>query len=179
METPMPTKVIGGQIMTYQELTTKIYSEKTGIARGYNLEFLQSVCCGKSGEKAFDSIIARDLKLFCEIEADLLSRQEPKEGDFVEYEYGKFARISTDYHNGSFQLSNSIGVYVSKGGYSQASGCTWDSSLDYLDQDKLLFTNLKPSSKKKEGECWTFSGDDAGHNRGVHHKLLFKVWILS
>ncbi|MDD3467037.1 MAG: hypothetical protein PHE67_07795 [Campylobacterales bacterium] len=165
--------------MTYENLIGKIDNEETGIAKGYDISFLQDVCCYvNNSEKIFDNLIAKDLELFSSIEAALLKREKPQEGDFVEYADGKFARISVDHHNGTFQLSNKIGVYVSECG-SQASGCTWDSDLDDIERERLVFDNLALTSKTMQGRCWMFSGGYAGGGRGVYYNINFKLWILK
>ena len=101
--------------------------------------------------------------------------KNPQEGDFVEYEDGKFARISRI--GDSFQLSNQIGIYVWEAG-SQASGCTWDPNLDYIGRDKTVLQNLQATAETKGGRCWTFSGNQAGGGRGVWFEINFKVWKL-
>ncbi|KIM06068.1 MAG: hypothetical protein KN64_00760 [Sulfurovum sp. AS07-7] len=166
--------------MTYENLIKKINSEKTGIAKGYDIGFLQDVCCYVSnGEKIFDNLVAKDLELFSSIEAALLKREKPQEGEFVEYADGMFARISVDHRNGTFQLSNKIGVYVSEGGHTQASGCTWDPDLDDIKRERLIFDNLKPTSKTMKGDCWMFSGGNPRGGRSVYHNIQFKVWLLG
>lgn len=166
--------------MTYENLIGKIENEKTGIAKGYHISFLQDVCCYRNnGEKIFDNLVAKDLELFNSIEAALLKREKPQEGDFVEYEDGKFARISVDYRNGAFQLSNTIGVNVSEGGYAQASGCVWDPDLDHIERERLKFNNLASTSKTMKGHCWMFSGGNAGGHRGVYYDIQFKIWSLD
>ncbi|EAK8277500.1 hypothetical protein ACM12L_001835 [Campylobacter jejuni] len=165
--------------MTYENLIEKIENEETGIAKGYNISFLQDVCCYRNNsEEIFDNLIAKDLKMFASIETALLAIKEPKEGDFVEYADGKFARISVDHRNGTFQLSNNIGVFVSEYG-SQASGCVWDPNLDYIKRERLIFDNLKPTSKTMKGRCWMFSEGNAGGHGGVWYDIQFKVWLLG
>jgi len=165
--------------MTYENLIRKIENEETGIAKGYDKSFLQDVCCYRNNsEEIFDNLIAKDLKLFASIETALLERKEPIEGDFVEYADGKFARISVNHRNGTFQLSNKIGVYVSECG-SQASGCTWDPELDHIERERLVFDNLTLTSKTMQGRCWMFSGGYAGGGRGVYYNIKFKVWLLG
>ena len=165
--------------MTYEDLIGKIEQEETKIAKGYSVSFLQDVCCYRNNsEKIFDDLIAKDLELFASIETALLKRKEPQEGDFVEYADGKFARISADHRNGSFQLSNKIGVYVSECG-SQASGCTWDPDLDDIERERLVFSNLTLAAKTMQGHCWMFSGGYSGGDRGVYHNIKFKVWTLN
>lgn len=166
--------------MRYEELVKKINKEKTGIAKGYDIGFLQNLCVyTRDGEKIFDNLINGDLELFRSIETDILKREEPIEGDFVEYADGLFARISRNHENGTFQLSNKIGVYVSKGGLTQASGCTWDKELDDIARDRLKKNNLMPTTKTLKGDCWMFSGGDAGPHRGVYYESSFKVWLLK
>ncbi len=164
--------------MTYSKLINKINSDESGIAKGYDISFLQEefVCRYKPG--SLDELIIRDLEMFKDIERALLEAKEPKEGDFVEYD-GKFARISRNHHNGTFQLSNKIGVYVSRGGYTQASGCTWDPDFDYIELERLKFSNLTPTSKTRKGECWAFSEGHSGPRRGVYFNINFKVWLLD
>lgn len=165
--------------MTYSELTEHIQKEETGIAKGYDINFLLDMCeWEKNGKEIFENLIKRDLELFSQIEKSLLEQNEPKEGDFVEYEEGKFARISSDHQDGTFQLSNTIGVYVSDG-CTQASGCTWDPSLDHIQQERLTFDNLEPTSKKMKGSCWMFSEGISGPHRGVNYDINFKVWRLG
>ena len=166
--------------MTYENLIGKINSEETGIAKGYDISFLQDVCCYvNNGEKIFDNLVAKDLELFSSIEAALLKREKPQEGDFVEYADGMFARNSVDHRNGTFQLSNKNGVYVSEWGYAQASGCVWDPNLDHIKRERLVFDNLKPTSKTMKGRCWMFSEGNAGGRRGVWYDIQFKVWLLG
>lgn len=166
--------------MTYSELINKINSDKSGLAKGYDIGFLQNECCGyDNGNERFDRILARDLQLFKTIQENMTNINEPKDGDFVEYEKGKYSRISTDRHNGIFQISNNIGIFVSSDGSSSASGCTWDSDFDYIESERLTLKNLKPTTKTMKGKCWTFSGNYAGGGRGVYSELDFKVWLLG
>ena len=165
--------------MTYSDLLEHISKEETGIAKGYDINFLSDMCEYKTnGKEIFESLIKRDLELFSQIEKSLLETREPTEGDFVEYEEGKFARISRNHCDGTFQLSNTIGVYVSNG-CAQASGCTWDPSLDHILQERLTFDNLEPTSKQMKGSCWTFSEGESGPYRGVYYVINFKVWRLG
>jgi len=167
--------------MTYEDLIKRIKNEKTGIAKGFDVGFLQHSCCySNDGEKIFNDLITKTLSMFKSIEASLLKNKEPQEGDFVEYEGGKFARISVDHRNGIFQLSNKIGVRVSSGGYAQASGCTWDSDLDDIEQDRLVFNNLLPTSKSMKGHCWMLiERNDGGGVGSVYFDIDFKVWKLG
>jgi len=165
--------------MTYEKLIKKIDSEKSGIAKGYDITFLRDVCYANNGEKVFDNLIDKDLKLFSSIEAELLKKEEPQDGDFVEYADNKFARISRIHYDGTFQLSNKIGVYVSKGGCAQASGCTWDPDLDDIEQDRLMLNNLISTQKTMQGHCWMFSEGNSGGRRGVYYDIQFKVWQLN
>ena len=166
--------------MTYPELTNKINNDKSGLAKGYDISFLQNECCGyHNGNEKFDNILAGDLQLFATIQENMANINEPKDGDFVEYEKGKYSRISTGRHNGTFQISNNIGIFVSADGSSSASGCTWDSNFDYIESDRLTLDNLKPTTKTIKGKCWTFSGNYAGSGRGVYSELDFKVWLLG
>lgn len=168
--------------MTYKELIENINNDKTGIAKGYSVSFLQEIFCFRyfkdpeNPQKMFNALIAKDLEIFKTIEKELLKAKEPKEGDFVEYD-GKFARISSCL-NGNFQLSNKIGVYISKRDFSQASGCVWDSDID-VDSERLKFNNLTLTSKTKKGECWMFSEDCSGRDRGVFYSIYRKVWHLN
>jgi len=164
--------------MNYQELISKI--NKDSFAKGYNVSFLQDKCVGhRNGAERFEKIVAGDKKLFEEIEQNMAEIQEPVNGDFVEYEDGKFARISTCRHSRTFQISNNIGIFVSKDGSSMASGCTWDKDFDYIDSKRLSFDNLTPTNKTLKGRCWTFSGNDAGAGRGIYSEINFKVWLLG
>ncbi len=158
--------------MTYIELINKIDDDKSGIAKGYDISFLQHEF---QGRRSFSELIAKDLEMFKNIEKALLETKEPKEGDFVEYD-GKFARISRKGY--TFQLSNKIGVNVSEGGYSQASGCTWDPEIN-IDRSRLKLDNLRLTTKTKKGTCWAFSEGYAGANRGVYYGINFKVWLLN
>lgn len=117
-------------MLKYIELIELINGEETGIAKGYSVSHLQKEV---QSVENFESLIKRDLKMFEEIQVGLLNTMEPREGDWVEYEDGKFARIASLHGGPSFQLSNKIGVYVSKSGCSQASGCVWDSDLDHIE----------------------------------------------
>lgn len=166
--------------MTYMDLINKIKNEKTGIAKGFDIGYLQHACCySNDGEKIFDELITKKLAMFKSIEVSLLKNKEPREGDFVEYEDGKFARISVEHHNGTFQLSNKIGVHVSNGGYAQASGCTWDSDLDDIKQDRLTFDNLLPTSKTMKGHCWMLSERNNGGGGSVYFDIDFKIWKMG
>ena len=114
-----------------------------------------------------------------------MAKTIPSEGDFVEYEEGKFARISR-LSNGcdSFQISNAIGVYVwansnPEASGAQASGATWDPSLDCVSMERLKIQNLQKSSETKKGRCWTFSENRSGAGRGVYFEINFKIWRLS
>ena len=165
--------------MTYSELVDKIHADTTGIAKGYDISFLQElfVCTIKTSED-FDKLMARDLKMFSEIEQSLLNANEPKEGEFVEFD-GNLARICSTRYDDKFQLSNKIGVYVSDGN-SQASGCTWDCDIEIKNEgERLKLPNLKPTGRTMKGRCWTFSDRDAGSGRGVWFEIEFKVWSLG
>ena len=70
--------------MTYDKLVEFIKNEETGIAKGYNFQFLRDTF---SLEKV-KNIIQNDLKIFGEIEKSLLSETTPKEGDWVKYDGG-------------------------------------------------------------------------------------------
>lgn len=168
--------------MTYEELIKNINSEKTGIAKGYSINFLQDKFCfhyfkdSEDQQKIFNAMIAKDLEIFKTAEKVFLEAKEPIDGDFVEYD-GKFAKISSC-RNKNFQLSNKIGVYISKRGYSEASGCTWDPDIN-VDCKKLKFSNLTLTPKTKICRCWTFSEDCAGADRGVYYNISRKVWHLN
>jgi len=163
--------------MTYLELIEKIDSDNTGIAKGYDINFLQEEFCFRYKPKNMENLFSSDLKMFKEIEKALLETKQPLEGDFVEYD-GKFARISSIHQDNVFQLSNKIGLYVSKRGYAQASGCTWDPDIN-INSERLRINNLIPTTKTKKGSCWTFSEDIAGGGRGVYFEIDFKVWSLG
>ena len=158
--------------MTYDEVISFRDNEKTGIAKGYSLEYLRDFCSKEKLEK----VIANDLAMFEKIEKSLIEINEPKEGDFVKFD-GNISRLSRIHKDGQFQLSETIGVYVSDG-CSQSSGCVWDPdiSLDY-DRENIKYLELTPTLKK--GKCWTFSGNDAGGGRGVYFEINFKVWNLT
>lgn len=158
--------------MTYADTLDLRDNDITGIVKGYDLEFLQNIY---TLEKAKD-IIANDLEMFKKIEESFLNVKEPMSGDFVQYD-GKIARLSVIHENGQIQLSNSIGVYVSDS-CSQASGCTWDSTIT-VEKDRLTLKNLEPTSMFIKGRCWTFSGNEAGGGRGVYFEINFKVWNLG
>lgn len=160
--------------MTYSDILDFRDSDTTGIVKGYDLEFLQNFY----KKEKLEETVKNDLKLFKTIEQNLLSIDEPKEGEFVEYEVGKFARISR-LHKGdsSFQISNKVGVYVWENG-AQASGCTWDSDLDHISSERLVISNLQPTTETRKGKCWTFSGNQSGGGRGVWFEINFKVWRL-
>ncbi|RXK16492.1 hypothetical protein CP985_03200 [Malaciobacter mytili LMG 24559] len=166
--------------MTYENLCDEINSDKTGLAKGYAIKFLQDmICYVRNSKNKFDDLINNDLKLFKSIEAEILERKKPQDGDFVEYSEGKFARISRIHQDGNIQLSNKIGVYVSEGGYSEASGCTYDSEIVDIERTRLVLKNLTPTSKTMIGCCWTFSEGISGANRGVNYNIKFKVWLLG
>ncbi|MDD3054821.1 MAG: hypothetical protein PHE16_02970 [Aliarcobacter sp.] len=157
--------------MTYDEVISFRDNEKTGIAKGYSLEYLRDFCSKEKLEK----VIANDLAMFEKIEKSLIEINEPKEGDFVKFD-GNISRLSRIHEDGKFQLSESIGVFVSEFS-SQASGCVWDSTIT-IERDRLTLENLEPISMFKKGRCWTFSGNEAGGGRGVWFEINFKVWNL-
>lgn len=161
-------------MLKYIELIELINGEKTGIAKGYSVSHLQKEV--RSVEN-FEDLIKKDLKMFEEIQTGLFNISDPSEGDWVEYEDEKFARIAS-LHGGQFQLSNKIGVNVWEKG-SQASGCTWDCDLDHIERSKLTTENLIPTGDVKKGHCWTFSEGNAGGDRGVWFDIDFKVWNLN
>lgn len=159
-------------IFKYDELIEFIENEPTGIAKGYSIEFLQKTFFKEELEK----VIANDLVMFERIEKSLLEINEPKEGDFVEFD-GNISRLSRIHEDGRFQLSESIGVFVSKFS-SQASGCVWDPNIS-IDWDRENIKYLESTPTWKKGKCWTFSGNDAGGGRGVWFEINFKVWNLG
>ncbi len=158
--------------MTYEKLISFRNNEKTGIAKGYSLEYLQDFYSKEKLEK----VIANDLAMFEKIEKSLLESNKPKEGDFVQYNE-EIARLSVIHADGSIQLSNSIGVYVSDG-CSQASGCVWDPDIK-IERSRLNISNLELTSTLKKGSCWTFSENVSGGGRGVWFEINFKVWNIS
>ena len=158
--------------MTYADTLDLRDNDITGIVKGYDLEFLQNIY---TLEKAKD-IIANDLEMFKKIEESFLNVKEPMRGDFIQYD-GKIARLSVIHADGTIQLSNGIGVFVSEG-CSQASGCTWDPEIK-IERDRLNLKNLESTSMFKNGKCWTFSGNEAGGGRGVYFEINFKVWNLG
>lgn len=163
--------------MKYEKLIEEIEADKTGLAKGYSISFLQSeFCYTRDGEVNFKKRIESDRKLFETIEKKFLASNLPQQGDFVEYEEGKYARLCCTY-NPHFQLSNKIGVYVSTEG-ATASGCTWDSDLAHIERERLVVENLMPTAEMKKGRCWTFSQNYSGPDRGVYFEINFKVWRL-
>ncbi len=158
--------------MTYLDALNLRDKDTTGIVKGYDLSFLQDIY---TLEKAKD-IIANDLEMFKKIEESFLNVKEPMRGDFIQYD-GKIARLSVIHADGTIQLSNGIGVFVSEG-CSQASGCTWDPEIK-IERDRLNLKNLESTSMFKNGKCWTFSGNEAGGGRGVYFEINFKVWNLG
>ncbi len=158
--------------MTYENLISFRDNEKTGIAKGYSLEFLR----GFYSIEKLEEVITNDLTLFEKIEKSLQKADKPNEGDFVEFD-GNISRLSRIHENGTIQLSNSIGVFVSEG-YSQASGCIWDPEIK-IERERLTLKNLEPTSMFKKGRCWKFSGNEAGGGRGVYFEINFKVWNLG
>lgn len=161
--------------MTYDTIIKTIKEDKTGVAKGYSVSFLQEEFMYMKPQEDLTSLIAGDLSLFMEIEKELLNNSKPQEGDFVEYEKGKFARISRLHKDESIQLSNKIGVYVSKHGTSQASGCTWDPNVEHKN---INISGLVATTETRKGECWTFSQNLSGKDRGVYFKIDFKIWNL-
>ena len=158
--------------MKYEELVEFISNEESGIAKGYNFQFLRDIFrLDKVKEK-----INNDLKIFGEIEKSLLSQSTPKEGDFVKYN-GGISRVSRIHPEGSIQLSENIGVNVWHES-SSASGCVWDPNIK-IDKELLHIDNLVSTDDVKEGKCWMFSGLEAGGGRGVYHKINFRVWELK
>ncbi len=157
--------------MEEKALHQKVQIEKFLSTNGYTEPYI-----GIANASAKAAI---DLKLFGEIQQDLLETKTPMEGEFVEYEDGKFARISRLRGQLQLQLSNKIGVYVSKNGCSQASGCTWDSDLDHIEKSRLEVENLMPTNSTKKGRCWTFSEGIVGGGRGVYFEIDFKIWKLK
>ena len=163
--------------MTYQEVINVINNDKTGIAKGYSISFLsENFVCLKT-EDELTSLFKKDLTIFNQLEKSLLSIQSPIEGDFVNYEDNKYARISRIHSNGRIQLSNKIGVFIFNDS-SQASCCTWDCDLN-IKNDKICLDNLTLSNQIKKGECWTFSEKLSGGDRGVYFQINFKVWNLD
>lgn len=165
-------------MLKYLELIEMIEGEETGIAKGYSVPHLSKLKLYLSKE-GLESLFKRDLEMFKEIQDGLLNILEPKDGEWVEYEDGKFARIASLHGGPSFQLSNKIGVYVSEDGYSQASGGVWDCDLDHIERSRLTVENLIPTNTTKKGRCWTFSENNAGGDRGVYLEIDFKVWALK
>jgi hypothetical protein len=157
--------------MTYDEVISFRDNEKTGIAKGYSLEYLRDFYSKEKLEK----VIANDLAMFEKIEKSLININEPKEGNFIQYD-GEIARLSVIHEDGTIQLSNGIGVFVSDG-YSQASGCVWDPDIK-IERSRLKISNLELTSTLKKGRCWTFSRNEAGGDRGVWFEINFKVWNL-
>lgn len=158
--------------MTYEKLISFRDNEKTGIAKGYSLEYLQDFYSKEKLEK----VIANDLALFEKIEKSLIDIKKPKHGDFVQFD-GKISRLSVIHADGSIQLSNGIGVYVSDG-CSQASGCVWDPDIK-IERSRLNVKNLELTPTLKKGRCWTFSENVSGGGRGVWFEINFKVWNLG
>lgn len=163
-------------MLNYEELISLTDNEETGIAKGYSISHLRQLYLSK---EKYESLFARDFKMFKEIQTGLLNISEAREGDWVEYEDGKFARIASLHGGPSFQLSNKIGVYVSESGCSQASGCVWDCDLDHIERSRLTTENLIQTGDVKKALCWTFSEGNASGNRGVWFDIDFKVWKLN
>ena len=162
--------------MTYLEIIEIVNEDKTGIAKSYSMDYLQQdyEYTNKTKED-LRNLFKSDLLLFKQIEETLQQSKKPHEGDFVEYEKGKFARISRLYESDEIQLSNKIGVYVSKDANSQASGCTWDPDVD----KNINISSLVATSDTKKGSCWTFSKNFAGKNMDICFEIDFKVWSLK
>lgn len=158
--------------MKYEELVEFINNEETGIAKGYDFQFLRDTF---SLEKV-KNIIQNDLKIFSEIEKSLISKPTPKEGDWVKYD-GGISRLSRIHQEGTIQLSENIGVCVWHD-TTQASGCVWDSNID-INRELLHIDNLVSTNEIKEGRCWIFSNLEAGAGRGVYHKINFRVWEIK
>lgn len=158
--------------MKYEELVEFINNEETGIAKGYDFQFLRD----KFRLDEVKKTIQNDLKIFSEIEKSLLSLATPKEGDFVKYD-GGISRLSRIHPGGSIQLSENIGVNVWHD-TTQSSGCVWDPNIK-IDKELLHIDNLVSTDDVKEGKCWMFSGLEAGGGRGVYHKINFRVWELK
>lgn len=158
--------------MTYEDLVVFINTEKTGIAKSYDFEYLRKKFFLEDVEKQ----IASDLVLFADIEKSLVNSKEPKEGDFVQFD-GNISRLSRIHNDGTIQLSETIGVYVSDS-CTQASGCVFDSKIN-LEISRLNIRNLELVPELKKGTCWTFSGNQAGVGRGVYFEINFKIWNLT
>lgn len=158
--------------MKYEELVEFVNKEESGIAKGYDLQFLRD----KFRLDKVKQTIENDLKIFGEIEKSLLSQTTPKEGDWVKYD-DVVSRVSRIHPGGSIQLSENIGVNVWHD-TTQASGCVWDSNID-ISRELLHIKNLVPTNEVKEGKCWIFSNLEAGAGRGVYHKINFRVWELK
>lgn len=138
--------------MTYDDLLKKIESEPTGIAKGYDIGFLhQKFVIMMKTEEDFDDLIARDLLMFERIEKRLLESKDPHEGEFVEYE-GGIARICATRFGETFQLSNMVGVFVYEVGRTEASGYTFDASVQ-VERERLKFSNLTLTKKTQKGRC--------------------------
>ncbi|MFX4155610.1 hypothetical protein ACOL23_11765 [Aliarcobacter butzleri] len=173
LDSSVPFLIKGNKMaMTYEELVNYINSEKTGIAKGYNFQYLRDTFSLDKVKRIIDN----DLKHFEEIEKSLLQKTEPIEGDWVKYD-GGISRLSRIHSNGSIQLSENIGVYVWHNG-SEASGCVFDPSIK-LDIEELDINNLVPTDEVKKGRCWTFSEQEAGGGRGVYYNINFRVWELK
>jgi len=161
-----------GYEMTYDAIIETIKEDKTGLAKGYAISFLQEKFMYLKPKEDLKNLINSDLSLFEEIQKELLESSEPIEGDFVEYEKGKLARISRLHKDENIQLSNKIGVFVSVYG-SQASGCTWDPEVEH---ENIGISDLVLTTKTKKGTCWTFSQNLSGRDRGINFEIDFKIW---
>lgn len=99
--------------MTFQQLDKLIKEDQTGLAKEYNINFLEKefICSyqwDSNEELRFNCLIQKDLEIFKSIEKSLLEQKKPKEGDFIQYDE-KLTRLSKIHEDGDIQLSNSIG----------------------------------------------------------------------
>ena len=115
--------------------------------------------------------------MYSEIEKASLAITVPKDGDYVEYAEGKFARISRIHQDNSFQISNKVGVLLWNDGTSQASGCTWDSDIE--SPDNLTLNRLKLTDKQMQGRYWKFGNTSLRNATSVNFDIAVKVWALE
>jgi hypothetical protein len=111
----------------------------------------------------------RDYELFQKCQEAIYQRTTPAMGDWVELEDGRFERITVHLGENTLQVGGTFGgsFYIyDNGRCSYSGGCG----------DPIKREEIVPTDNYKEGQCWLFSDNWPGANRGVYNILRFKVW---